>query len=267
LPYFGRRPLAAIKPAHIREWDRAMSALLAASSRSVLFAHLRAILGAAVDDERIVKNPCSARSVTQPRPVERRVIPWTAAQLRAIRGGLAARYRPMVDLGGGCGLRQGEIFGLAPEDLDRESGWVHVRRQVKRIEGKLVFGLPKNDKHRLVPLPATVAAVLDEHMRRFPPVTVTLPWESPAGPPHTVRLLFTTSHSRALNKGTFNQVSWHPALRGHRTDYRYRNACTAAFLRLDRARRRGEHQGAGNLPRAQQPGVHAAGLYPSHAIQ
>jgi hypothetical protein len=124
----------------------------------------------------------------------------------------------------------------APDDIDREGGWVHVCRQVRRIEGKLVFGLPKNDKDRLVLLPATVASALDEHMRRYPPVAVTLPWESPDGPPHTVRLLFTTSHRRPLNKGTFNRVSWHPALRKAASSRPpHRDARAAALLRLHRA--------------------------------
>ncbi|WP_212804679.1 hypothetical protein [Actinocatenispora sera] len=66
-PMLGDRPLSKINPGLIRDWDRSLYDVLSASTRSVVFAHLRAILGAAVDDEKIVKNPCTARSVRQPR--------------------------------------------------------------------------------------------------------------------------------------------------------------------------------------------------------
>ena len=57
LPFFGSEHLASIKPGHIREWDASMVGKLAPATRAVVFAHLRTILGAAVDDERIAKNP------------------------------------------------------------------------------------------------------------------------------------------------------------------------------------------------------------------
>jgi integrase len=178
-----------------------------------LFAHLRAILSAAVDDERISKNPCSARSVKQPRPVERKVVPWRIDEIKAIRGGLLPRYQATIDIGAGCGARQGEIFGLCPDDVDIDDGWLHIRRQLKRVRSRLVFGLPKNDKERKVPLPVSVARVMDAHMRDYPPVPITLPWENPAGGEFaTVRLIFTTPRRNAINRATFDDLSWRPAL-------------------------------------------------------
>lgn len=212
LPFFGSRPLASIKPGDVREWDHSLVGKLAVATRSVAFAYLRMVFSAAVDDERIVKNPCSAQSVKQPRPTERRVVPWKLSEISAIRLGLAERYRPVVDLGGGCGMRQGEIFGVAADDLDVTEGWVHVRRQVKLVRNRLVFGLPKNDRERRIPLPASVARALRTHMEAFPPVEVTLPWEEPGGQPHTARLIFTSTRRGPLKRGTFNTVSWHPAL-------------------------------------------------------
>ncbi|WBB95212.1 site-specific integrase [Solwaraspora sp. WMMA2080] len=213
LPYFGHRSLASIMPGHVRAWDASLVGKIAVTTRSVVFAHLRTILGAAVDDERIAKNPCSARSVKAPRPAERRVVPWTADQVSAIRSGLASRYRPMVNLGAGCGLRQGEIFGIGVDDLDLDAGWVHVVRQVKRVRSRLVFGLPKNDRDRRVPLPASAVRVLREHLAVVKPVTITLPWEDPfTGDPVAVPLLFTTTRGNALNRATFDGKSWQPAV-------------------------------------------------------
>ncbi|WP_422755191.1 tyrosine-type recombinase/integrase [Micromonospora sp. WMMD708] len=213
VPFFGSRQLATIKPGHIREWDAGMVGKLAPATRAVVFAHLRTILGAAVDDERIAKNPCSAASVKPPRPVQRRVVPWRADEVSAIRGGLAERYRPMVDLGAGCGMRQGEIFGLGVDDVDLASGWVHIVRQVKVVRSRLVFGLPKNDRDRRVPLPDSVAQSLKAHAKKYDPLSITLPWEDPFSDERvTVPLIFTTTRRGAIKRATFDGKSWRPAV-------------------------------------------------------
>ncbi|GAA2562126.1 hypothetical protein GCM10010435_37620 [Winogradskya consettensis] len=212
-PYFGGRQLASIKPAHIREWDTSMVGVIALATRAVTFTHLGSILGAAVDDERIAKNPCSAKSVTKPRPPERKVIPWTFERVQAIRSGLPARYRPLADLGSGCGMRQGEMLGLARDDVDLDGGWIHIRRQVKRVRSRLVFGLPKNDQDRRVPLPHAIGVILNKHLETITPVAVTLPWEDPKSAQRvTARLMFPTTRGNAINRTWFNEHCWHSAL-------------------------------------------------------
>ncbi|MFJ8205875.1 tyrosine-type recombinase/integrase [Micromonospora chalcea] len=120
----------------------------------------------------------------------------------------------MVDLGAGCGLRQGEILGLGVDDIDLDAGWVHISRQVKLVRSRLVFGLPKNDRDRRVPLPDSIAQVLRQHIDDFPPVSLTLPWENPAsGERVTVPLLFTTIRRGVINRRTFDDKSWRPAVR------------------------------------------------------
>jgi integrase len=94
----------------------------------------------------------------------------------------------MVSLGAGCGLRQGEIFGLALEDVDFLGGTVRVVRQVKLIRGtRAIFGPPKGGKERHVPLPETVAFALATHITKHEPVEVLCrggPWTGrPSRPP------------------------------------------------------------------------------------
>ena len=82
---------------------------------------------------------------------------------------LPERYRIAVVLGAGLGLRQGEIFGLSPDDVDFLRGTVEVRRQVRQVKGhKLVFGLPKGNKARTVPLPASVRDLLAAYLADHP---------------------------------------------------------------------------------------------------
>lgn len=78
----------------------------------------------------------------------------------------------------------------------------------------MVFGLPKNDRERRVPLPGSVADVLRAHLKEFPPVAVTLPWEDPRrGDPVTVPLVFTTTYRQAMRQNVFAPTAWRPALK------------------------------------------------------
>jgi integrase len=79
------------------------------------------------------------------------------------------------------GLRQGEVFGFAVDDIDSKDGWIHVNRQVRLAGTKPVFALPEGNKIPSVPLLAQLAATLKTQMKEFPPVAVTLPWAKPDG--------------------------------------------------------------------------------------
>ncbi|MGW5852746.1 tyrosine-type recombinase/integrase [Streptomyces sp. NPDC055254] len=212
-PHIGSRPLGSFQPAHIRDWLGELAAdSLSANYRRAIFENASSVLNAAVDDGILRQNPCRATSVKAPQPMPSRVKPWTADQLLGVRAGLPAHYRAMADLGAGCGLRQGEIFGLPVDEVGFLTDWVHVGFQVKRIHGTLVFAPPKRGKVRDVPLPESVAQALTEHMRRFPPVKVTLPWLTPDGPPLTKELVFTSTAGNAIWRSAFNDQTWKPAL-------------------------------------------------------
>jgi integrase len=212
-PYLGDRGLSSIRPSHVQAWDRALQQQnLAPTYRRVLFANLSAIFSAAVDDERIAKNPCRAASVKPPRLLARKVTPWPADQVLDLRRALPARYRIAATIAAGCGLRQGEVFGLAVDDVEFLSRTLHVVRQVKIVRGKLIFALPKGRKTRDIPLPETVATELAAHITAFPPLVISLPWETPGGEPTTARLLLYSREHKALDRHHFNAYVWKAAL-------------------------------------------------------
>ncbi len=212
LPYLGTRPVGSFQPEHIREWSRQLEgAVSSAQYRRLIFDAVSSVLNAAVDDRLLASNPCRARSVKAPRPLPTRVHPWSAEQVFGVRAGLPERYQATVDVGAGCGLRQGEIFGLAVDNIG-DLGWLYVRQQVKKVRGTLVFAPPKRGKLRDVPLDPEVSAALEEHMKLFPPVDVTLPWLRPDGPKVTHRLVFTNGVDSAIWSQGFNDQSWKPAL-------------------------------------------------------
>ncbi|WP_282202643.1 tyrosine-type recombinase/integrase [Kitasatospora fiedleri] len=213
-PRIGRRPLDSFRPSHIQELVKELeqSPISGGYARNI-YSDVRAVLSAAVDDGLLNRNPCGAASVRPPSAEARRIVPWLPEQVFAVRGALAERYRAMADLGAGCGLRQGEIIGLAEDDaLDFETRTVRVLRQVKLIRGKAVFAPPKCNKERDVPLPDSVAAALRAHMDACKPVPITLPWKTPDGPKVTYRLLFSNTAGGLVWKSNFNLQDWKPAL-------------------------------------------------------
>lgn len=188
-----------------------LSGHLAPNTVRTIMAHVQTVFAVAVDDELIVKNPMLSSSVKLPAAARKKLVLWTAEQVRGMRSALPGHYRALIDAGSGIGLRQGEVFALSPDDVEWLPGVVHVQRQIKVLDGRLVFAPPKGDKPRDVPLAEGVKIALSEHMRRFPPVEVTLPWVDVDGPPHTARLFFVNAHGRPIHQATFGPV-WHRAL-------------------------------------------------------
>lgn len=155
-----------------------------------------------------------AKSVRWPKASRERREAWSLATALRVRDVISPRNRMAVVIGLGCGLRQGEVFGLSPEDIDDAKGVLHVRRQVQTINGKLYFALPKGGKTRTVDMPGSVAEELKRHVAAFPPLEVELPWEKPGAdrPRRKFSLLLTTRFGNAVAVNTWNTHTWKPAL-------------------------------------------------------
>lgn len=206
-------PLNRIRPSTVQTWISGLPDNLEESTKATVFAHVSAVLNAAVDDEVIGRNPCRSTSVNRPKADAREIEPWAHEWVEGLHDALPDNYKILATLGAGLGLRQGELFGLSPDDVDFLRGWVTVQRQVKLVGSRLVFALPKRRKTRKVPLPATVRDELAAHLAARPAKTVTLPWETATGKPTPVRLIVTTRQSGACQRNHFNQEVWKPALR------------------------------------------------------
>ncbi len=224
-PYLGKVELGAVKPSAIRNWDRMLREdNLSDRYRHTLFGNLSAMFTAAIDDGLISKHPCRGKSVKQPKAAQKKIVPWSEGRVWTVQDKLKKRFRVTVNLAAGIGLRQGECFGLAVEDVDFLRGVVHVRRQVKTVRYKQVFALPKYDKTRDVPLSEPVKLALAEHIRQFPPKEITLPWDTPGGRPTTVRLIVMSVRGLAIAANDFNRNYWKAALEAAKVPHgRYEN--------------------------------------------
>ena len=199
----------ARRPSIISGWLAGLT--LSATYASHILSTLSSILAAAVDDGLIGRNPCRAGSVKPPRVTRRKVVPWTAAQVAAVRAAMPERYRAMVDAGSGLGLRQGEIIGLPVDAVDFLRRVVRVRIQVRLVGNQPVFAPPKGRHERDIPLPESVSLALAAHLAARPPRPVTLPWLEPGGKPRREALIFTTVRGLAIHRNTFNTEAWRPA--------------------------------------------------------
>jgi integrase len=244
-PRIGKQTLRALskRPSLIQELVRSMS--LAPSHVAVVMSHVSMILGVAVDDDLIGRNPVQSKTVTLPVVVENDRPAWTVDEIAAVRAFLAAepprargrqrdyrRYAAVVDAGCGLGLRQGEIFGLSPDDIDWLRGTVTIRRQLKRIHGRPIFALPKRQKTRVVPLIEGTKRALARHMELYPPQECTLPWGDLDGKARTVTLMFTNAVLHPIHASSFS-IYWRRAVEA---------AGLSAYATEDYMRENGTHE-------------------------
>ncbi|WP_329558934.1 site-specific integrase [Streptomyces uncialis] len=199
IPHLGGQPLKNITSAVLRAYTVTLEATVSSVDyQRGIQSELSSILEAAVDDKRLAPNPMHASSVRWPEAPDV----------------ISPRNRIAVVLGLGCGLRQGEVFGLSHADIDYEKGVLHVRRQVQSLNGKLYFALPKGAKTRTVDMPPSVAEEVKRHIGTFPPVEVELPWGSPGAdrPRRKFAPLLTTRFGNAIAVNTWNTCTWKSAL-------------------------------------------------------
>ncbi|MFI6693713.1 tyrosine-type recombinase/integrase [Streptomyces sp. NPDC050433] len=213
IPHLGQLPLRNITAADLRAYIAKLeSTVSSVDYQRGILSELSSILEAAVDDKRLARNPMHAKSVRWPKAPQERRDAWRLETALRVRDVISPRNRIAVVVGLGCGLRQGEVFGLSPEDIDYARGVLHVRRQVQAIRGRLYFALPKGKKTRTVDMPSSVAEELKRHVEAFPPVEVELPWGKPEGRGRKFSLLLTTRFGNAVAVNTWNTYTWKPAL-------------------------------------------------------
>lgn len=218
----GQMSLNSIKVPQLRQWLKDLGQELGPGTIGLVWGYLSSLLQAAVEDERISRNPCKAKTVGPPPPPPKKARAWTKERIHTVRAEMDPRFRILVDLGVGAGLRQGEAIGLSVVDVDVDAGLLHVRRQLKKVHNKLVYALPKGEKMRDVPLPRHLAERIAAHLEEFPARKVTLPWGNPDAPendrqaeeraPQTHELIVTGPLGGPVRRDSWNERYWKSTL-------------------------------------------------------
>ena len=213
--------------------DRPIGEVLEPSTVELVYRYVVAIFRAAAADRVISQNP--AIGTRLPRAEPRRVEPLEAEVVQAIIDTVPDRYRALVVLAAGTGLRQGECFGLTLDRVDFLRRQITVDRQLVLLPGSgPVFGAPKTQaSYRIVPLPAVVLDTLAAHLARYP---VGLDG-----------FLFTNHAGDPIRRTRFSDV-WPSCSEGFRSARTHRISLPEALLRLAADPTRGVGQGRAGPP-------------------
>jgi integrase len=183
LPSLGHRPVAAVRPSEVQALVKGLSERLAPSTVTVVYKRVTAIFAAAVRDRRIAASPCVG--ITLPRRHKPKVEPLATDAVHALVDAMPGRYKALVMLAAGTGLRQGECFGLDLAHVDFLRRQVHVTQQLVSVPRRPAYlGPPKTEASiRTVPLPTVVGEGLAAHVGAYPPGQWQLVFTTPTGAP------------------------------------------------------------------------------------
>lgn len=203
-PTFGDRRLSSVKRSDVQAWVSKLSPELAPASVDGCYSRVRTIFHAAVDDRLLAETPC--RNIALPEIVEDRIVPLTTQQVKSLASAAPEDLAALVVFGAGTGLRSGEILGLPVEAVDFLRREVHVEQQLVYIPGTGVFLAPPKTRAgvRTVPVPSYALEALSEHLRRFPPVELALPWADHDGKRVRAKLAFLAPKGGPILRTTLN---------------------------------------------------------------
>jgi integrase len=163
-PVLGQIALERIEPAHVQALlNRKLKEGLSSKSVRYVRGTLRAALQQAVRWGYLGRN--AAALVDGPRIERYEIKPFDATEARRLLDALVGdRLRALYSVALTMGLRQGEALGLRWQDVDLSMGFLHVRKQLQRIEGKFeLVDLKTNRSRRTLVMPATIVKQLRDH--------------------------------------------------------------------------------------------------------
>ncbi len=202
LPRWALTPVGRIDHTAVQTWIADLGRTgLSAATIAECYRITASIMRAAVRDRLIGVNPCEGVKVPrrQKKATDGRTI--SQAQLtNALLPAVSDRYRALVALAGGTGLRWGECAGLRWDEVDAEECTVTVVRVAVEIAGTVTTKpYPKTRAgRRTVPMPDFAAELLAAHKEAFP--------SGPAGE------VFTNTAGGPLRRTLFRSRVWRPSL-------------------------------------------------------
>jgi integrase len=167
VPALGKKKISALM---VTDVDRLLSSKIDSGLSTSTVRRIRAVLSQCLDQGIrwgvVSRNVAShSRAPRETRKEGRTLSPEQAKQFLAYLKGHRneALYAVMLS----TGLRRGEALGLMWKDLDRDSGVLQIRRQLKREGGTLVTADTKTSRsRRSVNLPPPMLKALLWHERR-----------------------------------------------------------------------------------------------------
>lgn len=172
-PKWGKRKLNTIRTAEVQAWMR--TEVKGHATQIKVRELFRALMRAAMVDERIAKNPLDAVTITATAPAKHpeELRPPTEEQYALIREAIPTWYQPLIDFAHETGMRWGEIIGLRACYLDLEEATAEVRHILVDDRGTIVRQrMPKTVAgYRSVPLTTIAVDAARLMLERLPAST------------------------------------------------------------------------------------------------
>jgi integrase len=167
-PILGDRPMSSIRASNIQALTKRLSEQLAPSTAGVVHRIVSSVFRAAVRDRVIAYSPCDG--IKLPKVAKSRVEPLDTEVVLELADTVPDRYRALVILAAGTGMRQGECFGLTVDKIDFLRRTVHVEQQPVTVTGRAPFLAPPKTAAsvRSIPLPTVVVDGLASHLAKYP---------------------------------------------------------------------------------------------------
>lgn len=167
VPTIGDIRLASLSPLHVEQALATLAPRMSPKSLRNVHVVLRRALVHAVRAGLVSRNVAGREFVDAPKVPDRLPDALTVEEVRrlleACRGD---RLETLVILAVATGLRQGELLGLAWEDIDRDR--ITVRYELVYRDGRYLREAPKTERsRRSVPLPPSAVASLRQHRERL----------------------------------------------------------------------------------------------------
>ncbi len=201
IPRWGPLPMGQIEHLAVQEWVTSLGERLSPATVAECFRLTSSVLRSAVRDRLIGFNPCEGVRLTRRRRKDTDDQVVTRDELLSkLLPAVPDRYRALVALAAGTGLRWGECVGLCWDAVDLATATVRVIRVAEEISGHVrLKPYPKSKAgRRTVPLPPFVVELLTAHARAYPP--------------GALGLIFTARTGKPLKRGTFRARVWKPSL-------------------------------------------------------
>jgi len=165
LPSLGHGPIASIRTSSVQGFVRELESKgLAAGSVRNIYDVTAQVFAAAVDDRVIASSPC--RRIRLPKGDNGEVVPPTVEQVAALATAIGDRWRAVVVVLAGSGLRIGELRGLMVDDVDFLRRTIRVERQ--RDQSGRLAPVKSKTSRRTVPVGQVVIDELAAHLAAYP---------------------------------------------------------------------------------------------------
>jgi integrase len=164
-PELGSTELGALTVTQIRGWHTSLRRRHP-STAAKAYRLLSTMMKAAVDDDRLVRNPCRVKGAATETAPARPVA--SIAEVQALAEAMPEDQRLAVVLAAWCQMRLGEVLGLRRADVDLLHGTVRVEStRVRTMGGTMVTKAPKTAAgRRVVAIPPNAADALSDHLLR-----------------------------------------------------------------------------------------------------